>query len=83
MPHRKMARAARRVQAFWPRAKTLSRPNSLRAAEIQPGPPAGGGPPPPPPYGARPFYAIGFYTKNTPSRAIKMGAISETQKMGI
>ena len=41
MPHRKMARAARRVQAFWPRAKTLSRPNSLRAAEIQPGPPAG------------------------------------------
>ena len=41
MPQRKMARAARRVQAFWPRAKTLSRPNSLRAAEIQPGPPAG------------------------------------------
>ena len=77
MPHRKMARAARRVQAFWPRAKTLSRPNSLRAAEIQPGPPGGA------PYGARPFYAIGFYTKNTPSRAIKMGAISETQKMGI
>ena len=31
MPHRKMARAARRVQAFWPWAKTLSRPNSLRA----------------------------------------------------